>query len=191
MGSRQAGNGERVLQGQACLEGMHEECGHWRGSRSARNPRRLRRERFAILCGCDCHSSCPVTNENNTVDDLAWRQSCTCPAAEAVRRMLDEAVKLPFGVRDFAEKWAESRHEFKSRREAFKAAQASAADQDREQLKDLYVAELRSRGRKIPADDALDAAIAAHMDSYPTGARFVGREVLSLGKRLGSFRRPR
>jgi hypothetical protein len=191
MGSRQAGDGERALQGQACLEGMHEECGHWRGSGSARNPRRLRRERFAILCGCDCHSSCLVTNEKNIVGDLAWRQSCTCPAAVAVRRMLDEAVILPFGVRDFAEKWAESRHEFKSRREAFKAAQASTAGQDREQLKDLYVAELRSRGRKIPGGDALDAAIAAHMDSYPTGARFVGREVVSLWKRLGSFRRPR
>ena len=187
MGSRQAGNGERVLQGQACLEGMHEECGHWCGSGSARNPRRLHRERFTILCGCGCHSSCLVTSEGG----LAWRQSCTCPGAEALRRMLDEVVVLPFGVRDFAEMWAESRHEFKSRREAFKAAQASAAGQDREQLKDLYVAELRSRGRKIPGDAALDAAIAAHMDSYPAGARFVGREVVSLGKRLGSFRRPR
>ena len=180
MGSRQVGHGERVLYGQACLEGMHEECGHWQGIGSALNPRRLRRERFAILCGCDCHSSCLVTNEKNTVGDLAWRRSCTCPGAEAFRRMLDEVVGLPFGVRDFAEMWAESRHEFKSRREAFKAAQASAAGQDREQLKDLYTAELRSRGRKIPGDAALDAAIAAHM-----------REVVSLGKLLGSFRRPR
>ena len=98
---------------------------------------------------------------------------------------------MPFGVRDFAEKWAESRHEFKSRREAFKAAQASAAGQDRGQLKDRYVAELRARGRKIPGDEALDAALAAHLDSYPAGARLAGREVVSLGKRLGSFRRPR
>ena len=191
MGSRQAGHGERALPGQDCLEGMHEECGHWLGSGSVRNPRRLRRERFAILCGCDCHSSCLVTDEKNTAGDLGWRQSCTCPGAEAVRRMLDEVVGLPFGVRDFAEMWAESRHEFKSRREAFKAAQASAVGQDREQLKDVYVAELRSRGRKIPGDDVLDVAIAAHMDSYPTGVRFVWREVVSLGKRLGSFRRPR
>ena len=102
----------------------------------------------------------PVTNEKNTVSDLAWRQSCTCPGAEALRRILDEVVALPFSVRDFAEMWAESRHEFKSRREAFKAAQASAVGRDREQLKDLYVAELRSRGRKIPGDAALDAAIA-------------------------------
>jgi hypothetical protein len=186
MGSRQAGKGERVLYGQDCLEGMHEECGHWLGSGSARNPRRLRRERFAILCACDCHSSCLAT-----VGDLAWRQSCTCLGAEAMRRILDEVVALPFGVRDFAEMWAESRHEFKSRREAFKAAQAGAPGQDREQLKALYVAELRSRGRKIPGDAALDAAIAAHMDSYPAGARLAGREVVSLGKRLGSFRRPR
>jgi hypothetical protein len=191
MGSRQAGNGERVLHGQDCREGRHEECGHWLGSGSVRNLRRLRRDRFTILCGCDCHSSCLVTSEKNTVGDLAWRQSCTCPGAEALRRILDEVVILPFGVRDFAEKWAESRHEFKSRREAFKAAQASVAGQDREQLKDLYVAELRSRGRKIPGDAALDAAVAAHMDSYPAGARFAGREVVSLGKRLGSFRRPR
>jgi hypothetical protein len=187
MGSRQAGNGERVLYGQDCLAGVHEECGHWLGSGSARNLRRLRRERFTVLCGCDCHSSCLV----NTGGDLAWRQSCTCPGAEALRRILDEVAGMPFGVRDFAEMWAESRHEFKSRREAFKAAQASAAGQDRGQLKDLYVAELRARGRKIPGDEALDAALAAHLDSYPAGARFAGREVVSLGKRLGSFRRPR
>ena len=92
--------------------------GNWCGCGSARNPRRLRRERFTILCGCDCHSSCLVTNEKNTMGDLPWRQSCTCPGAEA-------------------------------------------------------------------------AAIAAHLDSYPTGARFVAREVVSLGKQLGSFRRPR
>jgi hypothetical protein len=170
---------------------MHEECGHWLGSGSVRNLHRLRRERFAILCACDCHSSCLVTSENNTAGDLAWRQSCTCPGAEALRRILDEAVGLPFGVLDFAEMWTESRHEFKSRREAFKAAQASAAGRDREQLKDQYVAELRSRGRKIPGDAALDAAVAAHMDSYPTGARFVGREVARLGKRLGPLHRPR
>jgi hypothetical protein len=191
MGSRQAGNGERVRYGQDCLEGVHEECGHWLGSGSARSPRRLRRERFAVLCGCDCHSSCLVTSEKNTGGDLAWRQSCTCPGAEALRRILDEVVAMPFGVRDFAEKWAESRHEFKSRREAFKAAQASAAGQDRGQLKDRYVAELRARGRKIPGDEALDAALAAHLDSYPAGARLAGREVVSLGKRLGLFRRPR
>lgn len=89
--------------------------------------------------------------------------------------MLDAGVALPFGVRDFAERWAESRGEFKSRQEAFKAtAQASAAGQDREQLKDRYVAELRSRGRQIPGEEALDAAIAAHMDSYPTGLGWWG-----------------
>ena len=191
MGSRQAGNGDRVRYGQDCREGTHEECGHWQGIGSVRNLRRPRRERFAILCGCECHSSCLVTSEKNTGGDLAWRQSCTCPGAEALRRILDEAAGLPFGVRDFAEKWAESRHEFNSRREAFKAAQASAAGRDREQLKDQYAAELRARGRKIPGDAALDAAVAAHMDSYPTGARFVRREVVSLGKRLGSFRRSR
>ena len=150
MGRRQVGNYERVLPGPACLEGMHEECGHWHGAGSAVNFRRLRREGFTILCRCGCHSSCPVTNEKNTVGDQVWRQSCTCPGAEAMRRMLDEFGTLPFGIRDFREMWAKSRNELQSRREAFKAAQASAANQDRGQLKDLYMDELRARGLKMP-----------------------------------------
>jgi hypothetical protein len=179
MGSRQV-NDERVLLGPACLEGMHEECGHWHGSRGAFNYRRLRHEGFTTLCRCDCHSSCPVTNEQHTVGDQAWRQSCTCPGAEAMRRILDEFGTLPFGVRDFREMWAKSRNELQSRREAFKAAQASAAGHDRGQFRALYVAELRARGLKIPADEVLDAAIEAHL-----------REVGNLGKLRGSLRHPR
>jgi hypothetical protein len=150
MRSRQVGNCERVLPSPACLEGMHAECGHWHGSGSAFNFGRLRREGFTILCTCDCHSSCPVTSEKNTTGDQVWRQSCTCPGAEAMRRILDEFGILPFGIRDFREMWATSRNELQSRREAFKAAQASAAGQNRGQLKDLYVAELRARGLKMP-----------------------------------------
>lgn len=180
MGRRQVDNCERVLPGPACLEGMHEECGHWHGSRGAFSFRRLRHEGFTILCRCDCHSSCPVTNAKNTAGDQAWRQSCTCPGAEAMRRMLDEFGTPRFDVRDFRAMWAGSRNELQSRREAFKAAQAGAAGQDREQLKDLYVAGLRARGLKIPDDEVLDAAIEAHM-----------REVGNFGKLLGSLRHPR
>jgi hypothetical protein len=150
MGRRQVDNYEGVLPDPACLEGQHDECGHWHGSRSAFNPRRLRREGFTILCSCGCHSRCPVTNEKNTVGDQAWRQSCTCPGAEAMRRMIDEFGMLPFGLRDFRGMWAKSRNGLQSRQEAFKAAQAGAAGQDRERLKDLYAAELRARGLKIP-----------------------------------------
>ena len=101
MGSRQVDPCERVLPSPACLAGMHEECGHWHGSRGAFNYRRLRHEGFTILCRCDCHSSCQVTNEKNTVGDQAWRQSCTCPGAEAMRGILDEFGTVPFDVRDF------------------------------------------------------------------------------------------
>jgi hypothetical protein len=65
-----------------------------------------------------------------------------------MRRMIDEFGTPPFGVHDFREIWAKSRNELQSRREAFKAAQASAAGKDRAQLKDLYVADLRPRGVK-------------------------------------------
>ena len=151
MGNRWSGDcDERVLRSPPCLGGMHEKCGHWHGSGIALNPRRLRLESFTNLCRCDCHSSCTVTNEQNTVGPQAWRQSCTCPGAEAMRRMLDEFEILPYGIRDFREMWAKSRNELQSRREAFKAAQASAAGQDRGQLKDLYAVELRARGLKMP-----------------------------------------
>jgi hypothetical protein len=191
MGSRQAGSFERELQSPSCHEGMHEECGHWRGYSTTLNRHRLRREGFAILCRCDCHSSCPVTSENDTVSDPTWRQSCTCPGAEAVRRMRDELKTHPVDISHFAETWAQSRHEFQSQREAFRAAQTSAVGADREQLKDLYVAQLRARGLKILDGQALDAAIDAHMDSDLTGVRLVGREVVNLGKRLGLIRDPR
>jgi hypothetical protein len=190
MGSRQADKPERVQPSPSCLDGMHEECGHWRGYRLARNPRRLRREGFAMLCRCDCHSSCPVTNEENTVGDSAWRQSCTCPGAEAIRGMRDELEIQPFDSSDFRDGWAKYRQESESRREAFKAALASAGP-DREQLKGLYVTELRSRGLTIPGNEDLDAAIDAQIGDHLTGARLVGREVVNLGKRIGSFRHPR
>jgi hypothetical protein len=191
MGSRQSDNCERVLPSPSCLDGMHEECGHWRGYRAALNLRRLRREGFATLCRCDCHSSCPVTSEENTVDDSAWRQSCICPGAEAIRRMRDEFEIQSFDFADFREGWAKYRRESQSRREAFTAAQASAAGTDREHLKGPYVAELRSRGLTIPDDEDLDAAIDAQMGDYLTGPRLVGREVVNLGKLIGSFRHPR
>jgi hypothetical protein len=161
MRSRQADNYERALPSPSCLDGSHEDCGHWRGYRVALNPRRLRREGVAMLCGCGCHSSCPVTNEESTVGDPAWRQSCTCPGAEAIRGTRDQLENQPVNFSDFRAGWARYRQESKSRREAFKAAQASAAGMGREQLKDLYVAELRSRGLTMPDGEVLDVAIDA------------------------------
>jgi hypothetical protein len=153
MGSRRADSCERVLQSPSCLDGSHEECGHWRGYRVAFNLRRLRREGSATLCGCGCHSCCPVTNEQNTVGDPAWRQSCTCPGAEAIRGIRDQVETQPVNFSVFRAGWPKYRQESKSRREAFKAAQASAAGLDRERLKDLYVAELRARGLTMPGDE--------------------------------------
>jgi hypothetical protein len=150
MANRRSGDCEGLLRGPFCLAGAHEKCGHFHGFGIRPDPLRLRIEAFTNLCRCDCHSSCPVTNEKNTVSDQAWRQSCTCPGAEVMRTMLDEFGILPFGVSDYREMWAESQNGLQSRREAFKAAQARAAGKDREELKDLYAAELRARGLKIP-----------------------------------------
>jgi hypothetical protein len=192
MDSRWSGNcDERLLRTPACLEGTHEKCGHFHGYGMAFNPRRLRIETFTNLCGCDCHASCPLTSEQDTVSPQDWHHSCTCPGAEAQRRTHDElGIELP-ARDDISEKWAKSRQESRSQHEAWKAARASGSGKNREQRKDLYVAELRARGLAIPSDELLDVAVDAQMGNYLTGARLLGREVVNLGKVLGSFRHPR
>jgi hypothetical protein len=92
------------------------------------------------------------------VSRTAWQQSCTCPGTEEARRRLDEASEPP---PDFAESRQRSQRERQagkeSRSEAFDAVHAVAAGKTREHIRDLYEAELRSRGLAVPPDRLLDA----------------------------------
>jgi hypothetical protein len=142
-------------------------------------------ESGAGLCKCDCHSSCPVTSTRITTSPQTWRQSCTCPGAQAERIRNDQAgAQFP----DFGELWAKSQQEAQSIREAFRATRASAAGKSREQVRDVFIAELRSRGLEIPREEILDAHVDALTGNYLTGLRLLGRSVASLWKLRDAFR---
>jgi hypothetical protein len=156
MRNRWADEFERSLRSEACADGRHDECPHLDGFVTGLNPRRLRFESGAGLCKCDCHSSCTVTSSNRVaVSVKTWRECCTCPGAAAER------------VR---------RQELESALDAAQAVREIAAGKSREQIKDLYLAELRGRGLTIP-EDFLDAQVDALAGN--------------LWKLPGLFRRPR
>jgi hypothetical protein len=123
-----------------------------------------------------------------TVEVQAWRQSCSCPGATAERARQDEAgEQFP----DFKEEMAKARRAADLRRDAAEAVRVVAAGKSREELKDRYVAELRSRGLGIPSEQVLDANVDAITGNYLPALRLFGRSVASLGKLLGEFRPPR
>jgi hypothetical protein len=103
--------------------------------------------------------------------------------AEAERARHDQA-RTSFPDFDFHQEWARSRQRSQSRQEAFQAARARAAGKTREEIKALYIAELRSRNLKIPEGDVLDAIVDALTGHYVTAARLIGRSVADLWKFL-------
>jgi hypothetical protein len=184
MGNPWADANERVLRTVACFRGVHGDCPHlMSGFGGGFNPRRLRLEFGGLLCECDCHSSCPVASNRRSVSIPVWRELCTCPGAEAERARHDQA-RTSFPDFDFHQEWARSRQRSQSRQEAFQAARARAAGKTREEIKALYIAELRSRNLKIPEGDVLDAIVDALTGHYVTAARLIGRSVADLWKFL-------
>jgi hypothetical protein len=147
----------------------------------------LRFESGAVLCKCECHSSCPVTGPPSAIPQRTWRESCTCPGAEQERqRRAAAGPEFP----DFHEYLAQSRQRSQARREAFDAAKAKAAGKNREQIRDLYTAELRARGLKIPPDEILDAEVDAISGDYRPIARLMGRVVSNVPKFVRDIFRP-
>ena len=134
----------------ACARGKHAQCPHSISSEWGFNPRRMRLESGTELCPCDCHASCAVLTDRRpaagmiTIPRRTWLESCTCPGAKAARAAQE---KIP--------------RQRVYRRGAFQAAKAQAADKSREEIRELYLAELSARGLKAPSSEALDADVAA------------------------------
>lgn len=171
MPDRMADESGRGFWTPACHRGTHDECPHVRGYGGEIHPRRLRLETVGLLCQCDCHSSCPIDSKQMAAHEQTWHESCTCPGATEAERI--RRAQLP----DFAELWAKSGRDSQSQREAFQATQASAAGKSREEIRDLYLAELRSRGLEIPPDELLDATVDTLTGNYRTSTRLFIRSV--------------
>jgi hypothetical protein len=152
---------------------------------------KLRPDLGVNLCTCNCHASCPVSDDRQmaallkTVTVRTWRESCVCPGAPAMRSQWEQDG---FEPPDTDELWNQSRQRQQSNREAFDAAKAQAAGKSREQIRELYLAELHARGQRTPPQEALDAAVAAITGNPLPTARIMGQAVIGLAK---SFRGPR
>jgi len=178
----------QVGKSRACGRGAHGDCAHFVTVGGGFNPRRLRLEFGAGLCPCTCHSSCPVATMGKrlTVSPRAWRESCTCPGAGQGRRRLDEAgVEFP----EFGEIWDDARRRSRARKEAFESARAQAAGKSRDQIRGIYVAELKARGLEVPRADLLDAAIARIAGNPLPAARVAVEGLAQMGKALNELSR--
>lgn len=167
----------------ACTREAHGDCAHVFGLGGGFNPRRLRLEFGAGLCPCSCHSSCPVTvsGKRMTVPLKTWRESCTCPGAERERCRLDEDG---VGLRDFDEMWEDARHRSRARKQAFQAACARSAGKGREEIREIYVAELNARGLDEPSEAVLDAIVDRIRGNPLPAVRLAAEGLAQVGKGL-------
>jgi hypothetical protein len=176
---------EQMDESAACIREEHGDCAHLAAMGGGFNPRRLRLEAGAGLCPCSCHSSCPValSDKRITVPLKTWHESCTCPGAEQERRRLDEAGA---DLRGFDERREDARGRSRARREAFQAAQARATGRGRDEIREIYIAELNARDLPIPRDAILDLAVDNISGKpFPTVRSLVamGREMRDLSRR--------
>jgi hypothetical protein len=82
---------------------------------------------------------------------------------------------------------AKSRRLSEQLREAFHAAQAEAAGRSREEIRDIYLSEMRSRGLKMPSEDALDAKVDAITGDHRASALLMGRALRDLANSPEAF----
>jgi hypothetical protein len=178
----------QVGRSRACTLDAHDDCAHFVTTGGGFNLRRLRFEFGAGLCPCTCHASCPVTTRGKrlTVPAAVWRESCTCPGAGQERRRLDEAgVEFP----GFGEIREDARRRSRARKEAFESARARAAGKDRDEIREIYVAELTSRGLRAPREDHLDAAVDQITGNPLPAARLVVEDLAQMGRALRELSR--
>ncbi len=91
---------------------------------------------------------------------------------------------------DFREHMARYQRDSQSCREASHAVRAKARGKSRQEIRDLYEAELRSRGLPIPSEEVLAANVDAITGNYLPGARLLGRSLADIAKLVGGIIRP-
>lgn len=166
-----------------CARAAHTDCPHFSGMGGGFNFLRLRPEIGVGLCPCSCHSSCPATpgGKRLAVAWKTWYTTCTCPGAEQERRSMDEAgIEFP----DFGEALEEARRRSRLREEAFQATQVRATGRSRDEIREIYAAELRARDLGIPPDHILDAIVERIKGNPLPAARAAGESLVGMSKGL-------
>lgn len=89
-----------------------------------------------------------------------WQRLCACPGADEQREWKEDPDEPVPGFGEFREEHErESRERRESRRQAFQAARVAADGKTRDQVRDLYLTELRVRGLDEPRDAILEATV--------------------------------
>jgi hypothetical protein len=131
-----------------CVDDAHQDCGHVSLAVRGRI-RGIQSQSTVTLCECSCHAACTLAGRT-PVPLTVWQQLCECPGGENVRAWTDEPRQPRPGFRgDHKEKDHQWREDTAARRQAFRAARDAAAGKTRQELRDLYIAELRSRGQVV------------------------------------------
>ncbi|HEY1621964.1 MAG TPA: hypothetical protein VGG25_30375 [Streptosporangiaceae bacterium] len=85
---------------------------------------------------------------------------------------------------DFGERYEQARQRSRARREAFEAVRARAAGKSRDQIREMYVAELTSRGVAIPAELILNAIVERIAGNPAPAGRALSESLAQVGKGL-------
>lgn len=138
----------------ACAANEHEECGHVRVG--IRRPSAGQIQSMIMLCRCDCHASCSVAAQT-AVYLTVWQHLCGCPGGSRYRAWKEDPEEPWPGAQEAWEKTRRSHVlSMSARREARRAAQASAPGRTREQVREIYAAELQARDQELPPEPFLE-----------------------------------
>lgn len=141
-------NKERGGKSPQCRDEGHNQCPHLMGYEAGFNPRRLRSGFLAVLCGCECHSGCPLAGRD-CVPGKAWPEECTCEASLRARSSEGQSS----GGDDLQ---AEFMAELRLYRVAVGSVRPFSRGKSSAEVRELLIRELRSRGVPLPPDFVLD-----------------------------------
>jgi hypothetical protein len=170
----------------SCVTGAHEECGHLGfpglGLRvGGRSP--------LVLCRCRCHLTCTLAGRLGASHSI-WVGLCDCPGTELAEARINEAARdFPDMKRLVRERQQERVRERQQEREARVATRAAAAGKSRQQIREIYVGQLRARGLTVPSALMLDAtadAIARNREKFSVA--YSARLVAEAGRDLWRLR---
>ena len=123
-----------------------------------------------------------------------WWDSCTCPGADRARqRIAETGTELP-AVQEIRER---QEQDTQARRDAFQAASRAAAGTSRDEIRDLYLPELRSRGLAPPSERLHEATVERIAGNPIPSVRLVveglaqtAKVAVGLGRLLRDISRP-
>jgi hypothetical protein len=164
-----------------CTRQAHRDCPHFVGMGGGGfNPRRLRLEFGTVLCRCSCHAHCALDDtRRRAVPFRVWRDSCTCPGGDRARQRMAETGTEPPSFREIRERQEQIAQ---ARRDAFRAASRAAAGKSRDEIRELYLAELRSRGLEPPSEQFLEATVEQIAGNPIPAIRLVGEGLAQMAK---------